>query len=36
MPDAETARLDEILPRRTRRYWRETVPGLRIVTKFSA
>lgn len=27
LPDAEIARLEEILPHHCRRYWRETVPG---------
>lgn len=27
LPDSQIARLEEVLPRHTRRYWRETVPG---------
>ncbi|WP_394730144.1 TIGR00341 family protein [Altererythrobacter sp. GH1-8] len=27
LPDSQIGRLEEILPRHTRRYWRETVPG---------
>ncbi|MDP3460759.1 MAG: hypothetical protein Q8S09_15930, partial [Hyphomonas sp.] len=27
LPEAETGRLEEILPQHSRRFWRETVPG---------
>lgn len=28
LPESHVARLEEILPRHSRKYWRETVPGL--------